>query len=48
MLKILIENRHTTLKKEYLFNTISGSDSETEFQSLTVHVKWLREKMLRN
>ena len=45
LLKILIENKHTTLKKEYLFNTIWGSDSETEFQSLTVHVKWLREKI---
>ena len=45
LLKILIENKNTTLKKEYLFNTIWGSDSDTEFQSLTVHVKWLREKI---
>lgn len=45
LLKILIENKNTTLKKEYLFNTIWGSDSETEFQSLTVHIKWLREKI---
>lgn len=45
LLKILIENKNTTLKKEYLFNTIWGSDSETELQSLTVHIKWLREKI---
>ena len=44
LLKILIENKNTTLKKEYLFNTIWGSDSDTEFQSLTVHIKWLRER----
>lgn len=45
LLKILIENKNTTLKKEYLFNTIWGSDSDTEAQSLTVHIKWLREKI---
>ncbi len=45
LLKILIENKNTTLKKEYLFNTIWGSDSDTEYQSLTVHIKWLREKI---
>lgn len=45
LLKILIENKNTTLKKEYIFNAIWGSDSETEFQSLTVHIKWLREKI---
>ncbi len=45
LLKILIENKNTTLKKEYLFNMIWGSDSDTELQSLTVHIKWLREKI---
>ena len=48
LLKILIENKNTTLKKEYLFNTIWGSDSDTELQSLTVHIKWLREKIEEN
>ncbi len=48
LLKILIQNKNTTLKKEYLFNTIWGSDSETEYQSLTVHIKWLREKIEEN
>lgn len=45
LLKFLMENRGVTLKKEYLFNTIWGSDSESELQTLTVHVKWLREKI---
>ena len=45
LLKMLIENKGTTLKKEYLFNRIWGSDSESESQTLTVHIKWLREKI---
>lgn len=45
LLKLLIENKGTTLKKEYLFNNIWGSDSESELQTLTVHIKWLREKI---
>lgn len=45
LLKILIENKHITLKKEYLFNSVWGSDSESELQTLTVHIKWLREKI---
>lgn len=43
LLQILIENKGTTLKKEYLFNTIWGSDSDTELQTLNVHIKWLRD-----
>ena len=45
LLRLLIENKGTTLKKEYIFNTIWGSDSESEPQTLTVHIKWLREKI---
>lgn len=45
LLNLLIENKDTTLKKDYLFNTIWGSDSESEAQTLTVHIKWLREKI---
>ena len=45
LLKLLVENKGTTLKKEYLFNRIWGSDSESEPQTLTVHIKWLREKI---
>ncbi len=45
LLKLLIENKSVTLKKDYIFNTIWGSDSESELQTLTVHIKWLREKI---
>lgn len=45
LLKLLMENKNVTLKKEYLFNTIWGSDSDSELQTLTVHIKWLREKV---
>ena len=48
LLKLLIENKGVTMKKEYLFNTIWGSDSESELQTLTVHIKWLREKIEEN
>lgn len=48
LLKLLIENKNSTLKKEYLFNTVWGSDSESELQTLTVHIKWLREKIEKN
>ena len=33
------------MSKEQLFNKIWGSDSESEPQTLTVHIKWLREKI---
>lgn len=45
LLKLLIENKHVTLKKEYIFNTVWGSDSDSELQTVTVHIKWLREKV---
>ena len=45
LLKLLIENKNVTMKKEYLFNTVWGSDSDSELQTLTVHIKWLREKI---
>ncbi len=47
LLKLLMENKNVTLKKEYLFNSIWGSDSDSEIQTLTVHIKWLREKIER-
>ena len=43
--KLLTENKNVTMKKEYLFNTVWGSDSDSEIQTLTVHIKWLREKI---
>ena len=45
LLKLLVENKNVTMKKEYLFNTVWGSDSDSEMQTLTVHIKWLREKI---
>ena len=33
------------MKKEYLFNTVWGSDSDSEIQTLTVHIRRLREKL---
>ena len=44
-MKLLMENPGVTLKKEYLFHTVWGSDSESEMQTLTVHIKWLRHKI---
>lgn len=48
LLKLLIENKGSTLKKDYLFNSIWGSDSDSYMQTLTVHIKWLREKIEDN
>ncbi|MBP3857794.1 MAG: response regulator transcription factor [Ruminiclostridium sp.] len=44
LLKLLIENKGQTLTKDRLFNAVWGMDSESEQQTLTVHIKWLREK----
>ncbi len=45
LLKLLIENKHVTMQKEFLFNSVWGSDSDSELQTVTVHIKWLREKI---
>lgn len=45
LLLLLIENKSRALTKEYLFNQIWGSDSFSEQQTLTVHIKWLRQKI---
>lgn len=45
LLELLMENRGTTLTKEMLFSRIWGFDSDSEMQTLTVHIKWLREKI---
>lgn len=45
LLLLLVENKGKTLSKEYLFNKIWGFDSESEQQTLTVHIKWLRQKI---
>ncbi len=48
LLLLLMENRGRTLSKEYIFNTVWGSDSFSEQQTLTVHIKWLRQKIEDN
>ncbi len=45
LLELLMENKSKTLKKEWLFNKIWGFDSFSEPQTLTVHIKWLRQKI---
>lgn len=45
LLKLLMENKGITMKKEYIFNNVWGNDSESELQTLTVHIKWLRKKI---
>ena len=45
LLLLLMENRGKVLNKEYIFNEIWGIDSESESQTLTVHIKWLRSKL---
>ncbi len=44
----MLENKGKALSKEYLFNQVWGSDSFSEQQTLTVHIKWLREKIEEN
>ena len=48
LLQLLVENAGKTLTKEFLFNRVWGSDSFSEQQTLTVHIKWLREKIENN
>ncbi|MDE5746141.1 MAG: response regulator transcription factor [Acetatifactor sp.] len=45
LLLLLAENKGRALSKEYIFNQIWGSDSFSEQQTLTVHIKWLRQKI---
>lgn len=45
LLLLLAENTGKTLSKDYLFNQIWGFDSFSEPQTLTVHIKWLRQKI---
>ncbi len=45
LLELLMENKGATLSKDMLFSRIWGFDSDSETQTLTVHIKWLREKI---
>lgn len=48
LLLYLVENKGRAVSKDTLFNKIWGFDSESEQQTLTVHIKWLREKLEDN
>ena len=48
LLLLLVENPGKTLSKDYLFNSIWGIDSYSENQTLTVHIKMLRDKIEEN
>lgn len=48
LLLLLIRNRGKTLNKDYIFNEIWGVDSFSEPQTLTVHIKRLRDKIEEN
>lgn len=45
LLVLLVENKGKALTKEYLFNRIWGDYSYSEQQTLTVHIRWLRQKI---
>ncbi|MEE1218933.1 MAG: response regulator transcription factor [Ruminococcus sp.] len=45
LLVLFIENQGKALSKEMIFNKIWGADSFSEQQTLTVHIKWLRQKI---
>lgn len=45
LLLYMLENKGKVISKEELFNKIWGYDSMSEMQTLTVHIKWLREKL---
>lgn len=45
LLVYLAEHRGEALKKETLVNSVWGAFSQVEPQTLTVHIRWLREKL---
>lgn len=45
LLLLLVENKGKPLNKDIIFNKIWGYDSYSQSQTLTVHIKWLREKI---
>jgi len=45
LLAILVENKDRALNKEFLFNSVWGIDSDSELQTLHVHINRLRAKL---
>lgn len=48
LLTLLIKNAGKTLNKDYIFDEIWAADSFSENQTLTVHIKRLRDKIENN
>lgn len=48
LLTLLVSNAGKTLRKEYIFAEIWGMESCSEQQTLTVHIKMLRDKLEKN
>ena len=48
LLLLLMENNGKTMNKNFLFDKIWGAESFSEPSTLTVHIKWLRDKIERN
>lgn len=45
LLLLLVKNKEKVMSKEELFNKVWGVESESELQTLTVHIKRLRQKI---
>ena len=48
LLVLLVENSGKVLRKEFIFDQIWGNYSYSEQQTLTVHIRWLRQKIEDN
>ena len=48
LLVLFLRNKGKTLRKEWIFNQIWGTDCFSEFSTLTVHINKLREKIERS
>ena len=45
LLSYMVQNQNKALKKEVLLSEVWGTFSTVELQTLTVHIRWLREKL---
>ncbi|WP_026653887.1 response regulator transcription factor [Butyrivibrio proteoclasticus] len=48
LMKLFMENKGHTLQKQYIFDAIWGTDSESDFHTLAVHINRLRDKLEDN
>ena len=45
LLSYMVQNQNKALRKEILLSEVWGTFSTVELQTLTVHIRWLREKL---